>query len=304
MEMELRLLKVKELKQKLQLQQNMFTYMNSQSEGAVKTSFIIPEETARACRLFTEGEFIKNCIEKVCDVVCPDKKQAFANIRLSRNTMARRVDELGTDLQIQLKEKDNELIAYSLAIDESADRTDTAQLLILIRGVDSQLSITEELLDIRVIHGTTSGQGLFSYVEQCINDTDWQWNKHALPLTTDGAMCGEVRSLVRKKSVSDTVSIPFPTKVYADKLNTLTVEFIRRFADFETKKINLDLFANPFAVDADAAPEHLQLELIELQCSTHLKTQYEKVGAAKFAFKVVIAKNINLVQMSTISGKS
>ncbi|KAL0152419.1 hypothetical protein M9458_052142 [Cirrhinus mrigala] len=148
MEMELQPLKVKELKQKFQLQQNMFTRMNSQSEGAVKTSFIIPEEAARACRLFTEEEFIKNCIEKLCDVVCPDKKQAFANISLSRNTTASRVDELGTDLQIQLKEKDNDLIAYSLAIDESADRTDTAQLSIFIRGVDAQLSVTEELSDI------------------------------------------------------------------------------------------------------------------------------------------------------------
>ncbi len=37
------------------------------------------------------------------------------------------------------------------------------------------------------------------------------------------------------KSVSDTVAIPFPTEVYADKLNTLKVEFSRRFADFETE---------------------------------------------------------------------
>lgn len=37
------------------------------------------------------------------------------------------------------------------------------------------------------------------------------------------------------KSVSDTVAIPFPTEVYTDKLNTLNVEFSRRFADFETE---------------------------------------------------------------------
>ncbi len=49
------------------------------------------------------------------------------------------------------------------------------------------------------------------------------------------------------------------------------------------QKFNLDLFANPFAADADAAPEHLELELIELQCNTHLKTQFETVGAAEFA---------------------
>ena len=70
----------------------MFTRINSQSKGAVKASFIIAEEIAGVCKPFTEGEFIKNCIEKVCDVVCPDKKQAFADISLSRNTVASRVD--------------------------------------------------------------------------------------------------------------------------------------------------------------------------------------------------------------------
>lgn len=37
-------------------------------EGAVKASFIIVEKIARACKLFTEGGFIKSCIEKVCGV--------------------------------------------------------------------------------------------------------------------------------------------------------------------------------------------------------------------------------------------
>ena len=61
--------------------------------------------------------------------------------------------------------------------------------------------------------------------------------------------------------VSDTVTIPFPTKVYADKLNTLKAEFSRRLADFESQNFNLDLFANPFAIDDDTAPEYLQLEV-------------------------------------------
>lgn len=41
--------------------------------------------------------------------------------------MASWVDELGSDLQIQLKDKAKELGAYSLAVDESADGTDTVR---------------------------------------------------------------------------------------------------------------------------------------------------------------------------------
>ena len=71
--------------------------------------------------------------------------------------------------------------------------------------------------------------------------------------------------------------------MYADKLNTLKAEFSRRFADFGLEKFNLDLFANPFEIDVDTAPEHLQLELIKLQCNGALKTQYQSIGAAEFA---------------------
>ncbi|KAK0138753.1 General transcription factor II-I repeat domain-containing protein 2 [Merluccius polli] len=452
-----RLQKVNELKRNLKQQQNMFIRIKNQSEGAVKASFIIAEEMARACKPFTEGEFIKNCIDKVCNVVCPEKKQAFADISLSRNTVASRVDELASDLQIQLKAKAKEFVSYSLAADESTDRTDTAQLSIFIRGVDAKFAVTEELLDLKSIHGTTTGRDIFTEVERCINETELQWDK-LTGLTTDGApaMCGEVRGLVglvREKmghtggkliayhciihqealcgkvlgmgnvmtvvtktvnfirsrglnhrqfralleelnsecedvpyhtevrwlsrgkvlrrfydtrveiarfmeskqkvipeledekwlsdlafmcditehlnvlnvklqgrqqlitemrdavkafqmklrlweghmrqgnlahfpicqSANDTITIPFPTEVYAGKLNTLNVEFKRRFSDFDAQKFNLDLFANPFAIDVDTAPEHLQLELIELQCNGALKTHCHSVGAAEFA---------------------
>ncbi|XP_010771180.1 general transcription factor II-I repeat domain-containing protein 2A, partial [Notothenia coriiceps] len=366
-------------------------------------------------------------------------------------------DELASDVESQLKTKAKDFISYSLAVDESTDRTDTAQLSIFIRGVDSQLSVTEELLDVKPIHGTTTGKDIFTQVEQSVNKMELPWSK-LVGLTTDGApaMCGEVRGLVgltrkamgdtgenlvvyhciihqealcgkvlgmehvmtvvtktvnfirarglnhrqfralleeensvqedlpyhtevrwlsrgkvlrrfydtrteiarfmeskqrpvpelenekwlgdlafmcditehlnslnvklqgRKQlitemwdsvkafelklrlwegqmrrgnlthfptcqTISATVTIPRPTQVYADKLNTLKEEFSRRFADFESQKFNIDLFANPFAIDVDTAPEHLQLELIELQCNSALKTQYQSVGAAEFA---------------------
>ena len=75
----------------------MFIKAKIQSDAAVKASFIVAEEIAKSARPFTEGEFLKNCLSKVCDVVCPDKRQAFFS--LSRNTVADRVCELSTNLQ-------------------------------------------------------------------------------------------------------------------------------------------------------------------------------------------------------------
>ena len=189
--------KVEELKKKLTFQQTFFTRAKSQSEAAVKASFIVAEEIAKAGRPFTEGEFLKSCMVKVCDIICPDKKQMLANVSLSRNTVADRVCEMATDLRTQLSERSKDFIAYSLAVDESTDMTDTAQLAIFIRGVDSDLRVTEEILDIKSMHGTTTGKDIFENVCQSVTDMKLPWDK-LIGLTTDGApaMCREKSGLV------------------------------------------------------------------------------------------------------------
>lgn len=52
----------------------------------------------------------------------------LANVSLSRNTVADRICEMATDLRTQLSERSKYFNAYSLAVDESTDITDTAQL--------------------------------------------------------------------------------------------------------------------------------------------------------------------------------
>lgn len=90
----------------------------------------------QASKPFSDGEFVKTCMLKAAEVVCPEKRPAFANISLTRNTVADRVTELSSDLSSQMKEKIKSFIAFSIAIDESTDVTDIAQLAIFIRGVD------------------------------------------------------------------------------------------------------------------------------------------------------------------------
>lgn len=116
----------------------------------MKASFIVAEEIAKSARPFTT---LKSCMMKVCDVLCPDKTQILANVSLRRNTIADRVCEMATDLRTQLCERSKNFIAYSLAVDESTDMMDIAQLAIFIRG--------EEILNIKSMHGTTTGKDIF-----------------------------------------------------------------------------------------------------------------------------------------------
>lgn len=199
LDMEQRLQKVEELKRGLKSRQGLFRKAQSQSEAAVKASFILAEEIAKSARPFTEGGFIKNCMLKVCDELCPDKRQLFSNISLSRNTIADRVDLLSNNLKEQLVAKAKDFVAYSLAVDESTDISDIAQLSVFICGVDSSLNVTEELLALRPMHGTTTGHDLYKEVSRCINEMELPWEKF-VSLTTDGApaMCGHRSGLVAK----------------------------------------------------------------------------------------------------------
>lgn len=56
-----------------------------------------------------------------------------------------------------------------------------------------------------------------------------------------------------------------PSTQFAEKINMLSVEFFRRFADFEAQKGRFELLSNLFAIDVESAPTRLQMELIELQ---------------------------------------
>ncbi|XP_032065870.1 general transcription factor II-I repeat domain-containing protein 2-like [Thamnophis elegans] len=460
MDIQQKLKKVEEFKKSLMAKQRVCRKAKSQSEAAMKASFIVTEEIAKSGRQFTEGEFLKCCMIKVCEVLCPDQRQAFMNLSLSRNTVAEQICELATDLQVQLFEKGKDFIAYSLAVDVSTDITGMAQLTTFIRGVDSSLCVTEELLDMRSMHGTITGKDIFEAVSKCVNDMKLPWDK-LTGLTTDGAplMCGEESGLVgrmrekmrsencigelivyhsiihqetlcgkalKMEHVMNTVTQivnfirarglnhcrfkPFLEEIYSelgdlpyhaevrwlchekvlsrffelreeicqfmenkgkdssvlqdeewlcelaflcditkhltvlnlqlqgrhhvitdmydavnafqvklqlwdiqmqqgnlshfpccqtiinqvstavfshayfgDKLNTLHMEFTRRFVKFEGQKSHFELLSNPFAVDVEKAPVNIQMELIELQCSSTLKAKYDSVGPVRFS---------------------
>lgn len=84
---------------------------------------------------------------KAAEIVCPEKRQAFANISLTGNIIVDRISNVSMDLNSQLKRKVKSFFAFSVVIGESTDITDVAQLAIFIRGVDGTLAVTEEFVE-------------------------------------------------------------------------------------------------------------------------------------------------------------
>ncbi|XP_030156147.1 general transcription factor II-I repeat domain-containing protein 2 isoform X1 [Lynx canadensis] len=69
---------------------------------------------------------------------------------------------------------------------------------------------------------------------------------------------------------------------YIPKIVELKTEFQKRLSDFKLYESELALFSSPFSVKIESVHEALQMEVIDLQCNTVLKTKYDKVGVPEF----------------------
>ncbi len=84
-----------------------------------------------------------------------------------------------------------------MALDESTDKTDTAQLAIFIRGINEQVEVTEELLSLCPMHGRTTAKDIFQQLCDAIEQAGLPWSR-LVGITTDGApsMTGKKNGLV------------------------------------------------------------------------------------------------------------
>ncbi|KAF0746212.1 Uncharacterized protein FWK35_00031889 [Aphis craccivora] len=63
---------------------------------------------------------------------------------------------------------------FSIAFDKSTDISDTAQLVIFVRGVNELFQITEEMLKLISLKGTTKGEDIFHAVENSLCELIWK----------------------------------------------------------------------------------------------------------------------------------
>ena len=198
-----------ELVKNLEKQQTVFTKQSSIQDAATEASLVLSHRIVKHNKPFSDGEFIKECLLDAANIMCPEQKNKFDNITLSRRTVVRRVDKISDNLMHKLQDASKQFLWYSLALDESTDVHDTAQLLIFIRGINTSFKLTEELLSVESLKDTTTGHDIFNAVNNCIERTGLVWNKMA-SVTTDGARALTGKNVGLVKLISDKIKAEYP----------------------------------------------------------------------------------------------
>ena len=196
---------VKSLKQ----QQTVFVKQTVIQEAATKASFVLAYKLAKHNKPFSDAEFVKECMLDAVDITCPEVRTKIEAISLSRRIIVRRIGGIAQNLSEQLFEAGKSFEWYSLALDESTDIEDTAQLLVFIRGFDENFKINEELLSLEHLKDTTSGKDLLESVENCLDRSGLPLHKLA-SITTDGAPALTGKNVGLIKLLNDKVKREHP----------------------------------------------------------------------------------------------
>lgn len=109
--------KVNDLKQKLSTQQQIFTKASTESRCYVKASYAVAMILAKKSKPYSDGGIVKECLESVAEILIPEKKKDFSKISLSRQTITRRVDDIGNYIEDDLRSRASDFVFYSLALD-------------------------------------------------------------------------------------------------------------------------------------------------------------------------------------------
>ncbi|XP_078084146.1 general transcription factor II-I repeat domain-containing protein 2-like [Mustelus asterias] len=169
--------KFESMQRRLLSQQVFFTQKITENEALTRASYKLAYGLAKRGKPLTDGDLIKECIMEAVEELCPEKANLFKIISLAPNTVAHRIEGIGSNIFHQIADKEKNFQLYSLALDESTDVCDTSQLLVFIRGVDSEFNVTQELASVHSMHSTVTGEDIFKELQKTVLEYNLEWNK-------------------------------------------------------------------------------------------------------------------------------
>ena len=128
-------------------------------------------------RPFTDSETLKECMIVILNEVISDEKvkskvvASVQQVPMSDTTTSRRVTAIGENLFDKICQHLRSVDVMSLAVDESTDATDVAQLSLFVRYSNEECSrFVEELLALIPMKGHTTGDDYFKAIKSFFDE--------------------------------------------------------------------------------------------------------------------------------------
>jgi len=164
-----------------------FTLQEKATAASLRVSWIL----AKKKRPFIDSETVKECIIAVLDEIVSDEKMKTSltdsvnQVPLSDTSTIRRIEVLGNDVFKSLIESVQQAEFLSIAVDESTDNTEIAQLCIYVWLFDGKL-FREELLALIALESFTIGDIISEKIMAFFTENGLYISRICL-LVTDGA---------------------------------------------------------------------------------------------------------------------
>ena len=151
-----------------------------------EASYRVAYHLGVAGKPYSDGELVKRCLIEVVKCIHPGKETDYSLIAPSRYTIQPRQNDIAKQLTLSLQTMiDKEASLFSLAIDESTDIEDSAQLLVFIRSLSPRFDLCDDLLSMEILSSRIRGEDIFVAVKNiCLrNGSDL---KNLRGICTDG----------------------------------------------------------------------------------------------------------------------
>lgn len=136
---------------------------------------------------YSDVEIIKDCIVETVKILDPNLAYKYKKLPLSRRTITERQHELAQNITEQLCQiVKNEDVYFSIALDETNDKTDSPQILYFIRAITKDFTCYEELLSLGTLVNRTRGVDILENFKEICKRLQLNL-KNLVSVCTDGA---------------------------------------------------------------------------------------------------------------------